>query len=264
MAKIPRKTQKIFGSTAGGTGITEYGSPAGGSPVYSTDLDDIQTAEWDTGWAAAALAGTEIPTFQDFNAIHYTATNQLGYLLQEGVAEYDAGTEYHQNSIVKKTGTYELYGSVIDTNTGNALPNQVTDANWQYLGDLSDLSGGAGVEVFESSEQTIVSAGSFTVAHGLSAEPLIVSVKLVCKIAQSNWLVGDVVDYSSSGGQGDTGSGDVDRGFTIEKDSTNLFLRYGNQGADNTIRILDKTTGAILTLTNNNWRVVVTAIALTP
>ena len=58
MAKITRKTQKIFGSSAGATGITTYGSPAGGSPVYSTDVATIQTASWLTGWAAAALAGT--------------------------------------------------------------------------------------------------------------------------------------------------------------------------------------------------------------
>lgn len=139
MAKITRKTQKTFGSSAGATGITEYGSPASGTPVYDTDPDNIQTTAWETGWSAAALAGTEIPTFQDFNAIHFVATRQIGYLLQEGIAEYDAGTEYHQNSIVKKSGTYELYGSLINTNTGNALPSQTDDANWKYLGDLAEL-----------------------------------------------------------------------------------------------------------------------------
>lgn len=139
MAKIDRKTQKIFGSGAGGTGITKYGTPAGGSAEFSTDLDEIQTADWLIGWAAAALAGTEIPTFQDFNAIHYVFANQIGYMLQEGIAEYDAATEYYINSIVKKTGTYELYGSKIDTNVGNALPAAVDDANWQFLGDLAAL-----------------------------------------------------------------------------------------------------------------------------
>ena len=139
MAKLTRKTQKVFGESAGGTGITEYGSPAGGSPVYSTDPDDIQTADWLVGWSAAALAGSEIPTFQDFNGIHFVATRQIGYLLQEGIAEFDLDTEYHQNSIVKKTGTYELYGSIGNTNLGNALPSQVNDANWQYLGDLAAL-----------------------------------------------------------------------------------------------------------------------------
>lgn len=137
MAKITRKTQKIFGESAGATGITEYGSPASGTPAYSTDLDDIQTTAWGTGWSAAALAGTEIPTFQDFNAIHYTATTQLAYLFQEGIPEYDVATEYNQFSIVKKVGTYELYGSKINANTGNALPSQTDNTEWKYLGDLS-------------------------------------------------------------------------------------------------------------------------------
>lgn len=139
MARITRKTQKTFGVSAGATGITEYGTPAAGSAVYSTDPDDIQTTEWETGWAAAALAGTEIPTFQDFNAIHYVATRQIGYLLQEGVPEYGAGTEYHEFSVVKKSGTYELYGSKTDANTGNALPSQTDNTDWQYLGSLAEL-----------------------------------------------------------------------------------------------------------------------------
>jgi len=139
MAKITRKTQKIFGSSAGGTGITEYGSPAGGTPAYSTDPDEIQTASWLIGWAAAALAGTEIPTFQDFNGIHFVATRQIAYLLQEGIPEWDTGTEYHQYSVVKKTGTYELYGSKTNTNTGNALPSATDNTDWQYLGNLAAL-----------------------------------------------------------------------------------------------------------------------------
>lgn len=139
MAKITRKNQLIFASDAGGTGITEYGSPAGGTPAFSTDPDDIQTPAWGDGWAAAALAGTEIPTFQDFNAIHFVSTRQIAYLLQEGVAEFASDAIYYTNSIVKKTGTYELYGSKINDNTGNALPVQTDDSNWQYLGDLSEL-----------------------------------------------------------------------------------------------------------------------------
>lgn len=139
MAKITRKNQLIFGSDAGSQGIVEYGSPASGTPVASTDPDDIQTAAWETGWAAAALAGTEIPTFQDFNAIHFVSTRQIAYLLQEGIPEFSLETEYYQNSIVKKTGTYELYGSKTDANIGNALPSAVDDTYWQYLGDLSDL-----------------------------------------------------------------------------------------------------------------------------
>lgn len=136
MAKITRKNQKIFASNAGANGITEYGTPASGSPSYSTDPDNIQTTDWETGWSAAALAGSEIPTFQDFNGIHYTLSYNVAYLLQEGIAEWNTATEYHQNSIVKKTGTYELYGSKTNNNTGNALPSQADNTDWQYLGAL--------------------------------------------------------------------------------------------------------------------------------
>lgn len=140
MPKITRKTQKIFAETAGATGITTFGSPAAGSPVYSTDVAAVQTAAWLNGWSAAALAGSEIPTFQDFNGIHYVMSNQVGYLLQEGIAEYDSATTYYANSIVKKTGTYELYGSIINNNLGNALPSAVSNANWSYLGTLGQVS----------------------------------------------------------------------------------------------------------------------------
>ena len=142
MAKITRKTQKILGATAGTNGITEYGSVVTGTPVAATDLDDIQTSRWLDGWSAATLAGTEIPTFQDRNAVDYVATTQISYILQEGVPEYDAGTEYHQYSIVKKAGTYEIYGSKTNANEGNALPSQADNTDWQYLGSLADIGGG--------------------------------------------------------------------------------------------------------------------------
>ena len=134
MAKIPRKTQQVFASTSGATGITEFGSTAVGSTVYSTDLDVIQSTEFLQGWLGGVLAGTKrLPTYEDMNAVQYVQTTQLGYILQEGVAEYDSGTEYHQNSVVKKSGTYELWGSVINNNTGNPL---VEGANWTLLSDL--------------------------------------------------------------------------------------------------------------------------------
>tara|TARA_R110000744_G_scaffold185884_1_gene305266 strand:- start:6431 stop:7423 length:993 start_codon:yes stop_codon:yes gene_type:complete len=139
MAKLTRKLQKLFGSGAGGTGITEFGSPATGTPVYTTDLDAIQTTAYENGWADAALAGGEIPAFQDFNALQFANAYQIKYIQQEGICEFLSTQEYHTNSVVKKSGTYELYGSIINDNIGNALPSQADDANWAYLG----LLGGA-------------------------------------------------------------------------------------------------------------------------
>jgi len=259
MAKITRKTQKVFGSSAGATGIVEYGSPAAGLPVYDTDPDNIQTSAWETGWAAAALSGTEIPTFQDFNGIHFVATRQIGYLLQEGIAEYDAGTEYHTNSIVKKSGTYELYGSIINSNTGNALPSAVDNANWKYLGDLSDLvdinTAPIISEEYESAGQTITAAGSLTLAHGLSSAPKIIQLYLKCLSTQANYAVDDEVLINNHA----SGLGSSSRGVLVVPDATNLNIRYGSAAA--TMSVLDKATGNTVDLTNTNWNLIVKAYA---
>ena len=138
MTKIVRATQKIFAVDAGATGVTEFGSTAAGSTVYSYDLSAIQTTAFQDGWLAGILTGSgtkRLPVYEDMNAIHYVATSQLAYLLQEGISEYDSGTTYYINSIVKKTNTFLLYGSITDNNVGNPLTDA---ANWKLLIDLEN------------------------------------------------------------------------------------------------------------------------------
>lgn len=84
---------------------------------------------------AAGLTPDENNLTQLLTAINTLITNATtGHIV-----EYDAASTYDQFAIVKKIGTYELYGSKINGNTGNALPNAVDDANWLFLGDLSAL-----------------------------------------------------------------------------------------------------------------------------
>ena len=139
MAKLPRIFQKLFGSTGVATDFGIFGSLAAGAAATSKDPDDIQSlAEFLEGWEGAILASNR-PAKEDRNGLDLLMFRQLAYVFQEGLCEYDSSTEYHQFSVVKKTGTYELYGSIINTNTGNALPAQVDDANWKYLGTLENL-----------------------------------------------------------------------------------------------------------------------------
>lgn len=136
MAKITRKTQKVFAGSASNNG--QFGSAQVGTKVTSTDPDVIQQlAAWASGWNSATISAQRLPTLEEMQGIQYVVTRQLAYILQEGIPEWDAGTSYYINSIVKKAGTYQIYGSVINDNLNNALPAAVTDANWQYLGDLS-------------------------------------------------------------------------------------------------------------------------------
>lgn len=129
MPQIPRKTAKIFGgSLSASNNVAKFGSLAVGSPAFSLDLDDIQTAEWLLGWAAAVV-GNNSPALEDFNGVFLALTQQIAYALQSGVPEYDAGTTYFEFGICRKDGV--TYVSLVDDNVGNdpATPS----ASWVSL-----------------------------------------------------------------------------------------------------------------------------------
>jgi len=135
MAKLTRVYQKLFGVNGGAIGV--FGSAQANSPASGTLTSDPVTvqslAAYQEGWASASIGGTRRPTQEEFNGINFVNTRQLSYLFQEGIAVWDIETEYHENSLVKEDGTTNIYKSITNTNTGNAL----TDiANWEFLGDL--------------------------------------------------------------------------------------------------------------------------------
>lgn len=131
MAKITRATQKQFGSSAGVNQMAEFGSFAAATPArYSGATITpaiIQALSNFTGGWFAAVDGENAPTIEDMNALCYLYAYQLGYLLQEGVAEYDAATTYFIGSIVND-GTGILFISLTDNNIGNAL---TSTTNWK-------------------------------------------------------------------------------------------------------------------------------------
>ena len=134
MSKIARKTLIPFGSGGVVGDFEQFGSRAAGSPVYTQDPAVIQAlAAWVDGWKAALISGNRAPICEDQNALDFVTGYMLGYLFQEGIPEWDAGTTYYKNSIVKKPGTMELYGSLVDSNQGNVLPSQTDDVNWKFL-----------------------------------------------------------------------------------------------------------------------------------
>lgn len=136
MAKLIRKMQKIFAGTATNNG--QFGSAKTGAKVTSTDLDILQALPaFNTGWLDAIISGRNLPALEEMQSLQYITTRQIAYLFQEGLAEYDSGTTYYQNSIVKKAGTYQLYGSLVDDNTGNPLTD---GTKWVLLIDLGAAS----------------------------------------------------------------------------------------------------------------------------
>lgn len=122
MAKLTRKTQRLFGSSAGANQIAQFGSFAANSPLFSSDPAVIQSlSNFLTGWFGAAV-GANSPAIEDMNGLFLVAFYQLAYLMQAGVAEYDTGTTYYTGSLAMSAG--QIYVSQVDNNTNNALSNR--------------------------------------------------------------------------------------------------------------------------------------------
>lgn len=128
MPRIARKAQKQFaGGIAAPGNIEVFGSTAAGGASYSNDPDLIQSAAFLLGWQAATV-GDGSPVLQDRNALDYLFAYQTAYLLQQGIAEWNATTTYWVNNFCAVNGV--IYISKTDANVGNA----VTDTNnWKTL-----------------------------------------------------------------------------------------------------------------------------------
>lgn len=125
MPKINRTTQQIFASESGNLGITEFGTAKEKTPTYTKDLSVIQNEDFLNGWSEAILSD-KAPYLEDSNGLYYLITSQLAYLLQQGIAEYDANTTYYIGSLVKviaDNGDVTIYKSIVDDNIGNEVTN---------------------------------------------------------------------------------------------------------------------------------------------
>lgn len=121
--KYTRVKQEIFAGQAGSRQITAFGTAKTETPIYTTDVGQIQNANFLQGWLSAILPDKS-PWEEDMNALFYAVTTQLAYLFQNGIPEYDAETEYTIGSLVKSVdnqGKITIYKSLVDGNIGNAL-----------------------------------------------------------------------------------------------------------------------------------------------
>lgn len=122
MAQFTRYVQKEFGDLVGAAGnFGIFGSLAAGTPQYSKDPKVLQSLDaWRLAWAAATV-GTKSPALEDMNSLFYLAFYQLGYLMQQGIPEWNADTTYYQNQICAVAGV--MYVSVTNDNTNNVVSN---------------------------------------------------------------------------------------------------------------------------------------------
>ena len=109
-------------------------------------------------------------------------------------------------------------------------------------------------ESFKSSEQTITSGGLLTLNHGLSGEPAQVMVSIICKTADQNYSVGDVLIMPL----GQTAATDQDDlGLSVRKTGTQIIIRYGSDSE--ALNILRANDGLQASIVNTRWRLIVEA-----
>lgn len=132
-SKLTRYTALLFGSGAGTNQMAEFGSLAAGTPdrfngstITPTIIQSL--SNFLNGWFDAVVDGNAI-AMEDLNSICYLFAYQVAYLMQAGVAEYDASTEYFIGSLCSSGGL--LFVSLTDNNIGNAL---TSSANWSSQG----------------------------------------------------------------------------------------------------------------------------------
>jgi len=138
MAKLTRVPAKVFAASAAADEIGQFGSAVAGSKLETADVATIQgLSAWLDGWSEALVSENRYLALQEMNGAFKVLSYQGAYALQEGIPEYDSNTTYYIGSIVKKTGTFELYGSLTDDNVGQAL---TVDTEWKFLVDLNNIN----------------------------------------------------------------------------------------------------------------------------
>lgn len=137
MARLTRVYQKVFASNASNNGV--FGSLQAGNPTTSNNVATLQSlSAFENGWDDAAYSGDKLPPLEEFQGIQYGISYQQAYMLQEGIAEWDASTPYYKGSLTKTiSGTsFKLYCSLQDNNTGNIVTNT---SYWKKVMDSDDV-----------------------------------------------------------------------------------------------------------------------------
>lgn len=161
---------------------------------------------------------------------------------QTGIADNAVG---HPQMVDNAIGLDEMRNDSVGTN--EIIDGAVTTAK------IAAAARPILTKSYSSGEQTITTAGTLSLTHGLGEAPKMLRVTLVCKTTQGNYAVDDEVEW------GLVGDAAADRGVVLVPNTTTIYVRYANNAT--VFGLPDKTTGTVLNLTNANWRMVVRAWA---
>ena len=107
-----------------------------------------------------------------------------------------------------------------------------------------------------SGEVDIVSGGLISFAHGLSNKPLLAQAKIICKVAEGGYSIGDVVSLN---GHYQSSFDNTYQGICISWGDTDVNARFGD--ATYPITIAHKGDGSKWIAVSNNWKIIIEVYA---
>jgi hypothetical protein len=182
----------------------------------------------------------------------------------DGASTFTLGTQYDTLSVVSdgtnwvilnknvaattaQSGNVEL-ATTAETQTGTDTGRAITPAGLQAAIGFSNYA--------QSSEFTVVSAGTGSFTHGLGAVPNLVTGHFICKSAENGYAVNDevyagLVNVSSSAND--------EFGVVLTADATTVDYTFANSSQP--AYIINKSTGGRVQLTDGSWKLVIRAWA---
>jgi len=130
-----------------------------------------------------------------------------------------------------------------------------------HVQGISEFVNPTKIERYVSPLQTITVSTILTLAHGLSKEPDIVQLYLVCTTDNLGYVVGDVVQMGLTNFS--AASGGEDYGAMILKDDTNVDLLYADGSGGRVFIGYRKDTQDAAGMVNTNWKAFVVALSFT-
>jgi len=248
-----------------GTGITVAADTVGldattqsrlliGGGTTSQVLQKASNTDYDVTWATVAAA-----TAVSYAPQTLTGGEQLQARTNIGLSNVD-----NTNDANKPVSTATQTALNLKANLASpaltgvpTAPTATVGTNTTQIATTAFVLANAVIsKSYTSAEQTITSAGSLTLAHGLGAEPSLIAFTLVCKTSEFGYSVNDKLYLGPVG----TATSIADQSaFACTYDGTNVYIRYG--AATNVFSLLNKSTGTGSAFTNGNWRLVVKALA---
>jgi hypothetical protein len=216
-----------------------------GAPAARTDINNgLQAlASQSSGDTEPSTTYANQPWYEtDTNTLKMRNEANSGWL-NFGYIDQSSGFRPFEGDLVDTSGTKTAYLGVHAEATWETGTN--TEARLVSPAHVKAAIAEQAMGTFTSTDQTITSGGTLTIAHGLGVEPIGVSAFLVCQVADAGYSIGEVVALNTGENAIEAGS----YGHSIVVDNTNLNIKISGG-----YQIITKTTGLATTITLASWK----------